>query len=503
MPEPHVTSNREPHRVVDMLWLPNTTMDISTGSHWPLVKIVALPAAVATVGLGLVHTYRHPYMLGGLLEWFKRLYGSFSNGNQKELECRIADLNDRLRKSENEKNALNDEVRKFKAEIIRLSSTIQKANEENSKLKQALRQEQDAKVGAHRTLEKEKKEGERARGAHQQEVGTLKQQLEAKKAETAEARGELQRSQSKLTEVTTLLETRTRELKGAQVFLTTADAVSGAEVISHVDALNAEILQTCAFISDSFDFARKPEHADEIKEGCTRISDLMGNSMTHLLSTVQHTADPLLVQIALQGATVEFSRWIIMTWDFDGLQAEQQLSEIYNDIRSTETQAISGRWRALTRAHAQKVALQHDDLHSTMVTHISDTLVVIMVAAGCTKNYDDAYREFTQKFGERVSNIVKMAVRLNKIIGEEVTSADLWPTHGAAGEKFDGDSMEDFEGQSDQAGKPVLCTTALGLARSEKLAATDTAEFKYAVLKKPKVALESVADGLEREEVSC
>ncbi|KAI6124647.1 hypothetical protein EV401DRAFT_2068688 [Pisolithus croceorrhizus] len=439
-------------------------MDISTGSHWPLVKFVALPV-FATVGLGL--TYRHSYMIGTFLERLKRWWlGWFFNENQKELECKIADLEDRLRKSGNEKNALNDEVRKFKTENNRLSSTILKTNEENSKLKQTLRQEQDAKASAHRTLEKERKEGERARGAYQQEVGTLKQQLEARKAEITEARGELQRSQSKLAEVTTLLDTRTKELKGAQVFLTTADAVSGAEVISSVDALNAEILQTC----------------------CTRISDLMGTSMTHLLSTVQHTADPLLVQIALQGATVEFSRWIIMTWDFDGLQAEQQLSEIYNDIRSTETQAISGRWRALTRAHVQKVALQHDDLHSTM--------------AGCTKNYEDAYREFTQKFGERVSNIVKMAVRLNKIIGEEVTSADLWPTHGAAGEKFDSDTMDDFEGPSDQTGKPVLCTTALGLARSEKLAVTDAAEFKYTVLKKPKVALESVADGLEREEVS-
>lgn len=499
MPEPHVASKCEPHKVEGMPQFPNTTMDISTSSHWSLAKSFGPPIAVA-LGLGL--TYRHLHMWRGFVEWFYRLFGSFINGKQKELESRIAELEDRLRKSENEKNALNDDVRKSKADTIRLSNVIQKTNEENTKLKQTLKQEQESKTNAYRSLEKEKKEGEKARGAYQQEVNALKGQLDVRKAEVAEARNELQRSQSKLAEVTTLLETRSRELKGAQVFLTTADAVSGAEVISLIDALNAEILQTSAFISDSFDFARKPEHADEIKEGCARISDLMGPSMTRLLSTVQHTADPLLVQIALQGAIVEFSRWIIMTWDFDGLQAEQQLSEIYNDIRGTETQAISGRWRALTRTHAQKVALREDDLHSTMVTHISDTLVVIMVAAGCTKNYEDTYREFTQKFGERVSNIVKMAVRLNKVIGEEVTSADLWPTHGTAGEKFDDDTMEDFEGQSDQAGKPVLCTTALGLARSERVAVGDTPEFKYTILKKPKIALESVADGLEREEAN-
>ncbi|KAI6046242.1 hypothetical protein EDC04DRAFT_2558036 [Pisolithus marmoratus] len=441
-------------------------------------------------------------MLSSIREGTRWPWLLITNGNQKELEDTITDLKDRLQNSENENNTLNDEVRRLKADNIQHSNTIKKTSEENTKLKQALKQEQDSKASAQRSLEKERKEGEKARGAYQQEVGALKQQLDAKNAEATEVRGELQRSQSKLAEVTTLLETRSRELKGAQVFLTTADTVSGAEVISLVDALNAEILQTCAFISDSFDFARKLEHADEIKEGCTRISDLMGPSMTHLLSTVQHTADPLLVQIALQGAAVEFSRWIIMTWDFDGLQAEQQLSEIYNDIRSTETQAISGRWRALTRRHAQKLVLQQDDLHSTLVTRISDTLITIMVAAGCTKSYEDVYREFTQKFGERVSNIVKMAVRLNKVIGEEVTSADLWPTHGTTGEKFNSETMEDLEDQSDQTEKPVLCTTALGLSRSEKVVLGDTTDFKFTVLKKTKVVLEPVADGLEREEVS-
>jgi len=223
--------------------------------------------------------------------------------------------------------------------------------------------------------------------------------------------------------------------------------------------------------------------------------------MTSLLGTVQHGGDPLLVQIALQGATVEFSRWIVMTWDYDGLQAEQPLAEIYNDIRETETQAVGGRWRALTRAHAQKVAMQESDLHSTMVAHISDTLVVILVAAGCTKNYEEAYRHFTQKFGERISNIVKMASRLNKAMGEEVTSADLWPTHATTSEKFAGATMEDFEGQDEnEDGKTVLCTTALGLQRSEKVTQGDTFEYKTATLLKPKVALDSVAEGLEREE---
>lgn len=163
---------------------------------------------------------------------------------------------------------------------------------------------------------------------------------------------------------------------------------------------------------------------------------------------------------------------------------------------------MGGRWRALTRAHAQKVALQEADLHATMVSHISDTLVIIIVASGCTQTYEEAYRTFTQKFGERISNIVKMASRLNKAMGEEVTSADLWPLNAISGEKFDRSIMENFESSGEESeGKIVLCTTALGLQRSEKAVQGDAVEFKNATLLKPKVALESVADALDRDEV--
>ncbi|KAG6334777.1 hypothetical protein ID866_4310 [Astraeus odoratus] len=443
------------------------------------------------------------YMPCSIWGYLKRLF-TFDGGDKLiEFQSRVREFEEERRRLENVNRELTEENRGLKTENAKLSGLLQKANEEYKRLQNQLQQARDGTAATQRSLEKEKQEAAKAKAAHQEDVNALKRQLEVKKSEIAGAKNDLQRSQAKLDDVTALLETRSRELKSAQVFLTTADTHSGAEVISLIDALNAEILQTCAFIADSFEFARKPEHATEIKEGCTRISELMGPTMTHLLSTIQHGADPLLVQVALQGATAEFSRWIIMTWDFDGLQAEQPLAEIYHDVRSSETQAISGRWRALTRAHAQKVSLQQDDVHSTMVTHISDTLVVTMVAAGCTKNYADVYREFTQKFGERVSNIVKMAVRLNKVMGEEVTSADLWPTHGAAGDKFDSAAMEDFESQvEDQTEKPVLCTTALGLYRSEKVGVGDAFEFKNAVLKKAKVALESIADGLDREDAT-
>ncbi|KAF9231966.1 hypothetical protein BU15DRAFT_67882 [Melanogaster broomeanus] len=387
----------------------------------------------------------------GLLRRLKNLKGS---GKSEEEEEREREHHERVKKLNDTIKGLTEDNRKQKEEFTQLKASNQKVVDESTKLQQSLRREKDEKATIQQSLRREEDDKNKLVSMNQRlttETTVLRRQLESKDIEFKNLRNELQHSRTKHDELTTLLEARTRELKGAQAFLTKADNLSGAEVITLLEALNSEIMQTSAFISDTFDFARQQAHADEMKEASTRISELMGPMMTNLLSTVQHGGDPLLVQIALQGATVEFSRWIIMTWDYDGLQAEQPLAEIYGDIRDTETQAVGGRWRALTRAHAQKVAMQETDLHATMVSHISDTLVIIMVAAGCTKNYEDAYRDFTQKFGERVSNIVKMASRLNKAMGEEVTSADLWPTHAATGEKFDGGAMEDFEGQD---GKP-------------------------------------------------
>ena len=446
-----------------------------------------------------------------------------TGGRSKEDEERERVREERVRKLEESLKGAAEENRKLKEEVAQLKASHQKAVDESKTLSQSLKRAQEDRAATQQSLRREEDEKGKALSQNQRltaELDGVRRQLEGKSVELKNLRNELQHSQTKHDELTTLLEARTRELKAAQVYLTKADTLSGAEVIALLDALNVEILQTSAFISDSYDFARQPAHADERKEASSRISELMGSTLTQLLSTVLHSEDPLLVQIALQGATVEFSRWIIMTWDFDGLQAEQPLAEIYNDIRETgesflfesvtytddfsESQAVGGRWRALTRAHAQKVALQEADLHATMVAHISDTLVIILVAAGCTKSYEETYRLFTQKFGERISNIVKMASRLNKAMGEEVTSADLWPTNATSGDKYDSANLDDFETNGEDAeGKTVLCTTALGLQRSEKVVQGNVVEFKTTTLLKPKVAVESVADGLDREDADA
>ncbi|EIW80578.1 hypothetical protein CONPUDRAFT_57412 [Coniophora puteana RWD-64-598 SS2] len=339
---------------------------------------------------------------------------------------------------------------------------------------------------------------------------TLTHQLAIKNAEAQQLANELLTLKKRHEETQSLLESRTRELKGSQAFLTKADSLSGADVISLLGALNAEILQTAAFIADSFEFSFDKVQAREggvaeMLDARTKLQDVMGASLLDLLGRVKHQDDPTLIQIALQSSIVEFSRWMVSTWDYDVLQAEQPLMEVYQNIRETENQAVAGRWRALTRAHAQKIAFREDAQHSTLlVTNLSEALVLVLVAAGCAGTYDETYKRIASAFGARISALVDMATRLNRAMGEEVTSADLWPAYIEFGTPFNGDDMRDMYAEDgddanaqESEGHVVLCTTELGLIRSEKAQVEGRPEFSTTHLVKAKVALESVVDGME------
>lgn len=283
---------------------------------------------VAFAGLPWVFWRYVPF----LRAMFKNLFRS------KAVEEREKAREERIRQLQDLHQGATEENRKFKEDLAQVKAALQKTLDESKTLKESLKRAQEDKTATQQSLRREEDDKAKALSQNQRlsaDLNSVRRQLETKDVELKNVRNELNHSQTKRDELTTLLDARTKELKGAQVYLTKADTLSGAEVIALVDALNVEILQTSAFISDSFDFAREPAHADEIKEAGTKISELMGTTLTHLLGTIVHSEDPLLVQIALQGATVEFARWIIMTWDFDGLQAEQPLAEIYNDIRET------------------------------------------------------------------------------------------------------------------------------------------------------------------------
>jgi hypothetical protein len=100
---------------------------------------------------------------------------------------------------------------------------------------------------------------------------------------------------------------------------------------------------------------------------------------------------------------------------------------------------------------------------------------------------------------EKVSDIVTESIKVQKAIGEDIASSDFQIICPRANELFHSDSMEDIDDCGRKRRKvvaavPILCTTALGLRRREKLANEDgkEGEIRTMTLLKAKVALQGV-----------
>lgn len=168
---------------------------------------------------------------------------------------------------------------------------------------------------------------------------------------------------------------------------------------------------------------------------------------------------------------------------------------------SAEEQAVSGRWRALTRAHAQRMTDHEPDL----AMYFLDAFVNILLTAGVNKSHAGLQGEVETRFGERVAVIVKGAQRLRKAIGEEVTSCDFEILYAAIDAPFDPSRMDDAFAGDYTKGRDdpelILCTTDLGLARFARIAGK-AGEWDEAVLLRPKIVLRSGIDEMMAEDTA-
>ena len=157
---------------------------------------------------------------------------------------------------------------------------------------------------------------------------------------------------------------------------------------------------------------------------------------------------------------------------------------------------MSGRWRALTHNHTQSLFHSKMDLVSFLLPLISKNIAEVLIVAGYRRVAEEVTDEVADKFGHRIRVIVGTALRFNKIFGENITSCDLNLMLVSQGSLFDPATAEDIgEGASPQrAADPVLCTTEVGLNRTVR--DSKGGKMEESVLLKPKVALQSVTEGL-------
>ncbi|KAF5374677.1 hypothetical protein D9615_008989 [Tricholomella constricta] len=328
----------------------------------------------------------------------------------------------------------------------------------------------------------------------------LGEQLSGQTRENQVHKDELARLGEKHAQTLALLDVRTMELKGAEAFLTKADALSGADVILMVNALNAEIYQTAAIVAESFEFkaeeggdeeTRTQEEVAAMEEVYVSAGEIVGAPMLDLLRSSKHHEDPTLVQIAFQAGMTAYSNWIFTSWDFEDPEDNNGLSRIYDRIRHAEEQAVSGRWRALTRAHIPRMA-NHE-----LAMYFMDAFVNILLAADVAQQRSELQEAIESRFAERVGVIVKGAQTLRKAIGEEITSSDFEIVYVAHDSPFNPSAMDDAFASDFEKGRdkpePVLCTTELGLTRVVKVPGR-VGEWDETVLLRPKIALKSGID---------
>lgn len=134
-----------------------------------------------------------------------------------------------------------------------------------------------------------------------------------------------------------------------------------------------------------------------------------------------------------------------------------------------------------------------------LTSKILSGLADILLAAGCNASQADLVSTLSAKFNDKVSFLVIQAMRVNKIVGEDVTSGNLEILMVPPGTVFDPSSMEDVYNEdalTHSGAKRVLCTTDLGLRKMVRLTTTGEKDKQWSVttLLKPKVALESVVD---------
>lgn len=401
----------------------------------------------------------------------------------EQLKKQLASYKRENEKLAGERQDAEEVIRDLMAGAQRLQDELSKKNSENDKLRQEM-EHLKGSTNMSRSLEAKLQETESMLASTRHTLDTATNRLKAMSEQKAQLH--------------TLLNDRTFELKGAQSFLTTADASSGADVISMLQKLNAEVLQSAAYMAesmvDTFSFGSggvKNENA------YAAVTGLFGQSLAHYLATKKHKDDPLLIQITFQSCFVQFFEFVICSWTLAGNDVNRMLASTHERMRCGEAQAISGRWRALTSAYAHNH--EESQLIASVTPHLTGHFSDIMLAAGCSVEPEILRASVEKKLSDRIVLLFKLALQLNKIMMEEITSADLRTVTVPFETTYSAEQMEDAYVDGDPAadGVRVLCTTDLGLRRITRLATSGDKQWDDNLLLKPKVALKTVIDSMD------
>ncbi|KAI0058164.1 hypothetical protein BV25DRAFT_1297034 [Artomyces pyxidatus] len=291
---------------------------------------------------------------------------------------------------------------------------------------------------------------------------------------------------------------------GLEVFLTKIDHWSGAQVIEAIQDLNSEILQLAASATELTTVVGRgvapPMRLNQAGKG---VSTRLGQPFAHILATRDHDHDPTLIQFALQACVATCTARLLSVFCIGlPIPPNELFAQLHFHMHSTEPQATSSRWRALTLSHIRTLNPRLSDVAiQDFVLQILRAWADIFVLCGCaTTEPLDALRA---RFGAQAQRIALSACGLARVISEEIMSTNFEVILIEQGRAFDAATMANaFAGYGPSTGA-VLCTTELGLRCSTRKNAKAVADglvgesIERTTLLLPKVILETVPQILD------
>ncbi|KAF9025801.1 hypothetical protein BDZ89DRAFT_1068048 [Hymenopellis radicata] len=283
-------------------------------------------------------------------------------------------------------------------------------------------------------------------------IQNLKEQTSALDAHYRTARHALETEQALRQDDRRLLDIRAQELQSAQAFLSKADVYSCAEVLHLVQSLNNELFQTAALITDS---VLAKEDASPSTTLAGKLHGCYDDRILALLRSEDKDVQACVLQEVIQSVFANVAAESINSWDMDPVRHEMLLY-LYKGMQTTNP-AVSGRWRALTRAQNKYGFSENPEvLHARTI--ISKVIRILRFSG---RRMDK--EEFKLTFGKNVLDFTTLLTKVDRAMGEGITSQDLSVYLPSPGSAFDANTMIDENAENVETGLEVALSTKLGL----------------------------------------
>ncbi|KDR69827.1 hypothetical protein GALMADRAFT_255645 [Galerina marginata CBS 339.88] len=277
-----------------------------------------------------------------------------------------------------------------------------------------------------------------------------------------------------------------KETVGARSVLTKANSLTISDAINKLAVLNEEIFQAAASLANTVVRSKRNFTPEVMQRGRKQVRKLCSEPMIDLLSNQAKKSEPIVNPLVAQAFFstffVDFCVSKLGSW-YPGDEAlDRFLGKLYNEIRISEKQAVSGGWRALTRSRTRPAT---ENWKVELIENLQNILVAFAWEIPTSHQVT---------FEQKLVPIFQAVESLRITLGEEFTSSDLEVSVVPAGSKFE-DWKEDTRGDGLQSGgkranhEVVAGTTGMGLKRI--LVVKGSRNLEEEIFLPPKVVLES------------